>query len=381
MAAQGERSGQLIGRAFVHPSFDYLFIGGGLSLLVTVMVIMFRGTAEFLDDTTLPYFILFSNSAHFAASTVRLYTKPDACKTRPFVTMGLPLVTLLLLTVCIFQAGRLGPTVQAIYLTWSPYHYAAQAYGLAVMYCYRSGCQLSGKEKNALWFISMVPFLYAFLTGSDVGIDWILPQTVLTQPVTDDFRRISSHVLVVLAFLTPLLLFVRVWRSHGRPLPIISLLVLFSNGIWWLVLSSLNAFAWATIFHGIQYLAIVMIIHVKDHMAQESNTHGMLFHVLWFYAVCLLLGYSLFNILPLSYMFVGFGRVESVLLVVATINIHHFIVDGYIWRLKKADTNRRVVERDIIVGLRGVIVGLKGTIVDLAGTIVDLTGIIVGLKG
>ena len=344
MAALRERSGQLIGRAFVHPSFDYLLIGGGLSLLATVMLIMFRGTVDLLDSTTLPYFILVSNSAHFAASTVRLYTKPDAYNSRPFVTMGLPLVTLLLLTVCIFQAGRLGPALTALYLTWSPYHYAAQTYGLAVMYCYRSGCQLSGREKNALWFISMIPFLYAFLTGSGVGIDWILPQTVLNQSLTDDFLRSSSHVLTVLAFLTPLLLFVRVWRNHGRPLPIISLLVLFSNGIWWVLLPSLDAFAWATIFHGIQYLAIVMIFHVKDHMARDGNTHGKLFHVLWFYGVCLLLGYSLFNVLPLAYLFVGFGRVESILLVVATINIHHFIVDGYIWRLKKADSNRRVVD-------------------------------------
>lgn len=347
MAAQRERSGQLIGRAFVHPAFDYLLIGGGLSLFVTAMVLILRDRAELLDDTTLPYFILLSNSAHFAASTVRLYTKPDAYKTRPFVTMGLPLVTLLLLTVCVFQAGRLGPAVQALYLTWSPYHYAAQAYGLAVMYCYRSGCQISGGEKNALWLISMVPFAYAFLTGSGVGIDWILPRTVLNLPVTDDIRRVLSSGLVLLAFSTPLALLAKVWRSHGRPLPLISLLVVFSNGIWWLVLSSLNAFAWATIFHGIQYLAIVMIFHVKDHMAREGNTHGKLYHGLWFYAVCLLLGYSLFNVLPLAFILAGFGRVESILLVVATINIHHFIVDGYIWRLKRSDSNRQVVDSGV----------------------------------
>ncbi len=344
MAALSERSGPLVGRAFVHPTFDYLLVGGGLSLLVTATVIMVPRTAGLLDSVTLPYFILFSNSAHFAASTVRLYTKPDARTSRPFVTMGLPLVTLLLMSVCIFRAARLGPSLQALYLTWSPYHYAAQAYGLAVMYCYRSGCQLSGREKNTLWSISMIPFLYAFLTGSGVGIDWVLPQNVLNQPLTDDIRRISSHVLAVLAFLTPLLLFIRVWRSHGRPLPIISLLVLFSNGIWWLVLSSLDAFAWATIFHGIQYLAIVIIFHVKDHMVRDGNTHGAFYHILWFYGACLMLGYSLFNVLPLAYRFAGFGRVESVMLVVATINIHHFIVDGYIWRLKKADSNRRVVD-------------------------------------
>jgi hypothetical protein len=36
--------------------------------------------------------------------------------------------------------------------------------------------------------------------------------------------------------------------------------------------------------------------------------------------------------------------VESVLLVVAAINIHHFIVDAYIWRLKPGDRNRQIVE-------------------------------------
>jgi len=344
MSEIGERSGHLTGRMFVHPAFDYLLIGGGLSLLVTAAVLLLPGTAGLLNANTLPYFILVSNSAHFAASTVRLYTKPDAWESRPFVTMGLPLVTLLVLTLCMFQAGRIGSTIQALYLTWSPYHYAAQAYGLAVMYSYRSGCSLSGSEKNALWWTSMLPFLYAFLTGSGVGIDWLLPQSILDLSVTDSFRRITSLGIFALAFATPLLLFARIWKSHGRPLPMISLLVLVSNGIWWLVLSSVNAFAWATIFHGLQYLAIVMIFHVKDHVARADNVHGTLYHVVWFYGVCLLLGYSLFNVLPQAFLFAGFGRVESVLLVVATINIHHFIVDGYIWRLKKTDSNRQVVD-------------------------------------
>ncbi len=64
----------------------------------------------------------------------------------------------------------------------------------------------------------------------------------------------------------------------------------------------------------------------------------------WFYVVCLLLGYGLFNSLPLAYVVVGFGPVEAVLLVAAAINIHHFVVDAYIWRLKKDAGNRRVVE-------------------------------------
>ena len=61
----------------------------------------------------------------------------------------------------------------------------------------------------------------------------------------------------------------------------------------------------------------------------------------------LLLGYGLFNCLPQAYIWSGFGQVESVLLVVAAINLHHFIVDGYIWKLGRGDSNRRVVESDL----------------------------------
>jgi hypothetical protein len=44
------------------------------------------------------------------------------------------------------------------------------------------------------------------------------------------------------------------------------------------------------------------------------------------------LGYALFYCWPYAFRMVGFGQAESMLLVIATINVHHFIVDRYIWR-------------------------------------------------
>ncbi len=335
---------KLTGRTFVHPLFDYMLIGGGLSLLTTAAVLMTPRTGTLLTASTLPYFILLSNSAHFAASTVRLYTKPGAYSTMPFATMALPLVTLAVLTLCMFEAGRLGPHLQSLFLTWSPYHYAAQAYGLAVMYCYRSGCLLSARDKSQLWWISMLPFFYAFLKGNAVGFDWLMPREILTLSLVQDVRSVLGVVLMVLAFGTPVVYFAKSWRSRGSPLPLISMLLVFSNGIWWFLLIYLDAFIWATIFHGIQYLAIVIIFHLRDQMGRSENRHGRAYHVAWFYLASLALGYGLFNVLPLAFILVGFGKLESVLLVVATINIHHFIVDGYIWRLKKSDGNRRIVD-------------------------------------
>ena len=46
---------------------------------------------------------------------------------------------------------------------------------------------------------------------------------------------------------------------------------------------------------------------------------------------------------------IGFGAVESFLLFGAAINIHHFIVDAFIWKLRKGTDNRRIVDKGALV--------------------------------
>ncbi|MEQ9411591.1 MAG: hypothetical protein RIK87_28010 [Fuerstiella sp.] len=350
--ANGSTSGPagLTGRCFVHPVFDYLLIGGGLSLIVIPAVYLFGGPPVMADFAILPWFILLSNSAHFAASTVRLYTKPGSRETLPFLTMAFPIVTLGVLTLCIFEAEVVGRYVQLIYLSWSPYHYAAQAYGLAVMYCVRSGCELSSSQKKFLWWIALLPFLKVLLTGTSKHLaSWHLPESLMWGDT--DWRawvNASTQILGVLAMALPLVLFGIIWRKNRGIAPLISLLVILTNGVWFVVFPLIDGFVWTTIFHGIQYLAIVMIFHVRDRMADSDNSHGVVYHVAWFYGMCVILGYALFNCLPFGYQLLGFGVAESVLLVIAAINIHHFIVDGYIWKLGRGDANRRVVDTAVI---------------------------------
>jgi len=341
---------QLKGRAFVSPLFDYLLIGGGLSLVVSAIVFT-RPDRPLVAITTLPLFILLSNSAHFASSTVRLYTKPGSFQAMPFLTMMLPVVMLVVLTACIQWAQTCGPHLQSLYLTWSPYHYAAQAYGLAVMYSYRSGCHLNVSEKRLLWWTCMLPFFYVVLYGREGGLHWLI-QILISEQGLDYFSwspvlNAFSAVLAQIGFLVPFLVFFKIARGERGTLPAISMLVIVANGVWWYFLPTINAFAWATIFHGVQYLAIVIIFHLKDQMARSDNRRGRVYHVLTFYGASLLLGYGLFQCLPGAYQFFGFGVMESYLLVVAAINVHHFIVDAYVWRLGKSDTNRRIVEGEV----------------------------------
>jgi hypothetical protein len=342
-AAPGLRAA-LLGRTFRSPAFDYLLIGGGLSLIGFVWLALHPELDARIDHRMLMTLLLVTTCTHFGASTVRLYSMPGSARSWPVLTTVFPLVTLAVLTLCISQAALLGYAFQALYFTWSPYHYAAQTYGLALMYAYRSGCTLAEGERRWLRAACLAPFAYAFLTRGQSGLDWLAPQALKAVPAFEAVRYSAQALLGPLVFAGPLLVYIALWRRRGRPLPLISLLAMLSNGVWWTAFVFFKAFVWATMAHGVQYLAIVMLFHVKDRAAQPGDRHGAVYHALWFYGMSFALAYALFDALPLAYVAAGFGRVESMLMVVAAINVHHFIVDAFIWRFSKGGRNRVIVD-------------------------------------
>jgi len=335
-----------VGRTFVNPAFDYLFIGGGLSLLLAAALAAWgTGTVSALFGSSMLLIVFGGNLAHFAASTVRLYTKPGAFRDFPFLTMGLPVVTLAVLALVMRFADVLGAHLMTLYYTWSPYHYAAQAYGLAMMYAYRSGSNPGDGERMMLRVACIAPFLYAFVKGPVAGLDWFVPPSILSEPLFVEARLWLGRTLGFLTLILPAGVYVASLR-RGVPLPLISLLVMVANATWWTAFFYLQAFAWATVFHGLQYMAIVAIFHVRERLQMPGNRRGAAFHAGAFYAACLGLAYFLFYVWPYAFVAAGFGMAESVLLIIAAVNVHHFIVDAYIWRLRR-DPNYRIVTEGV----------------------------------
>jgi hypothetical protein len=344
LASTAPRSHPLVGQSFLHPIFDYAIVGGVLSLALVPVIVSYPEATVRLTSSYLPALLLLTSSAHFAASTLRLYTKPGAREDLRFLTMLLPGIAMAVLLLALMSPAMVGAQLQALYLTWSPYHYAAQAFGLAVMYCYRSRCEMTAGDKRALWCIAMLPFVRAFLGGANSGLGWFVPrETIMRIALLPDVLDIFLHGLTVLTFVLPIWFVADRWLRKRAPVPLITLSLLLANGIWWVVLDYVDAFVWATIFHGVQYLAITAIFHVKDRCAEPTNTRSPRYHAVWFYGVSVALGYALFYCWPYAYVLAGFGVAESMLLVIAVINIHHFIVDRYIWRLGGDRKNYRHV--------------------------------------
>jgi len=334
----------VLGRPFLSPATDLLVIGGGLSLLFSFAIVATGGSGSpmmAVVGPAFPFVLFLVSMTHFSASTVRLYSKPNAYRDFPFLTMGLPLATLLLLSLAVRFAEVVGHHLMNLYLTWSPYHYAAQAYGLALLYCYRSGVVVGDRDRLLFRLACLAPFLYAFVMGSTAGLEWFVPKTLLLQEPLATLRAGLEWLLGGAALLLPLFMFLRSLR-RGSVLPLITVLVMVSNAAWWTLFFYYDAFGWATVFHGLQYLAIVAVVHVKDHVAPQAAAGAAWRQALAFYGACVVLAYLLFKAWPYAFVAAGFGLAESMLLVTAVINLHHFVVDMFIWRLR-SDPGYRAV--------------------------------------
>ena len=164
------------------------------------------------------------------------------------------------------------------------------------MYSYRSGCMLSPFNKQAMWWVCMLPFFYAFVMGNESGLQWFTTESMQNSALFHSAVNSSGQVLRFLAYVLPFVFFVVVAASKSGPMPLICLLTIVTNGIWWILLPTRDAFVWATVFHGIQYMAIVVVFHMQDQVSRPTNRHGPLYHVVWFYAASVMLGYALFSV-------------------------------------------------------------------------------------
>ena len=131
-----------------------------------------------------------------------------------------------------------------------------------------------------------------------------------------------------------------------RGLPFLALALVLVNTLWMTAFSFFDAVVWATVAHSVQYLLVIVHAHANDAARQQAaNVDGPVrsnrYHIATFYGLSLSLGIPLFVVMPWVIMQGGalfgqeWGYAHCYVMVIATLNLHHFIVDGYIWRSPK----------------------------------------------
>ena len=105
----------------------------------------------------------FFNYPHYMATLYRAYhTSEDFRKYRIFTVHITGLIVLTLILSHFWY--RALPWLFTIYLTWSPWHYSGQNYGLFMMFARRAGAKPSENERQSLYSAFLCSYLILFLT-------------------------------------------------------------------------------------------------------------------------------------------------------------------------------------------------------------------------
>jgi tetratricopeptide (TPR) repeat protein len=282
---------------------------------------------------------LFFNYPHYMATIYRAYHRvEDFQKYRVFTvyTTGLILLTGLLSH---FWLGVL-PFIFTLYLTWSPWHYSGQNYGLFMMFARRAGATIQRDERLALYSTFIISYVILFLGFHSGPSPDPLFISLGVPAIVARWGQIGlgAVFLVLSAYGLRGLLRVAEWRK------LIPCFTLFSSQFLWFLLPTAMALikGWEipqsrystgvlAVMHSAQYLWITSYYARREVTGEQGRSWRP-----WaYFAVLIAGGIALFVPGPwLASRVFHHDFTASFLIFTALVNLHHFILDGAIWKLR-----------------------------------------------
>ena len=282
---------------------------------------------------------LLFNYPHYMATVYRAYhTRSEFARYRIFTLHLTALLAIVGIASHVWSA--IVPWIFTVYVTWSPWHYTGQNFGLLMMYARRNGAAPTTLERRALYVSFLSSYLLLFIGFHTGPSSDPLIRSLGLPLLFSELARVALLVLfVVPGFFGLARLAVRVPASA-----MLAPLTLFATQFMWFVAPAV--IEWVTdirlsqaryssgvlaIMHSAQYLWVTSYYARREADAESGGTWRP-----WAYAGTLVAGgIALFVPGPwlASYLFRS-DFTTSVLVFTAIVNIHHFILDGAIWKLR-----------------------------------------------
>ncbi|HXW61779.1 MAG TPA: tetratricopeptide repeat protein [Candidatus Acidoferrales bacterium] len=294
------------------------------------------------------------NYPHFMATIYRAYHTRDSFEKYKIFTLH---VTLLVVLTGVFLHAwpRLLPWVFTLYICWSPWHYTGQNYGLLMMFARRSGAVVARSEQRwirAAFVASYWMLLASFETAG--SSDRLVLSMGLPARFTLWLRLGLGALFAVFVFLgfRPLV------AKSSLSAVAAPILLAFTQFLWFVLPTLLElrstyqipqtqySSGILAVLHSAQYLWVTSYYQQREAKAAGQSEWRMVGYFLTLIAG----GIALFIPGPwlVSYL-LRFDFTTSLLIFTALVNIHHFILDGAVWKLRDS----RVAELLLDKGRRG----------------------------
>ena len=323
---------------FVSLPVDLTFMGG-FSLLAYFLLKSYGGTTRSEWAWTLAgYLVWVVNWPHFSATSFRLYGSRAHLRQYPVTAFVTPFVVGAGVLGSFASPALIAPYFIKFFLIWSPYHFSGQTIGVSLLYARRGGWTVGTVQRNAL-----SAFVYGtFLLGSvraEVGLStgqyfglaypsFGLPPSVAA--AVESFVWVAGIVLA-------LSILGRASKEKKAP-PLLFLVPAIVQYVWFVAGTRIpNYVEFVPCFHSLQYMLIAWSMNLKD-KADRTSTVATRSYVtresIRWYVVNVVGGAILFSLMPTIAKGFGISVPLADAVVIAGVQIHHFFVDGVIWKLR-----------------------------------------------
>ncbi len=325
---------------FLHPAADFALAGGLSIAMAGAMAAFYAPTRTEAVIVIAAQLLWVCNWPHFAATSHRLYHRWDNIRQYPLTALFIPWVILAVAAWSIASPDLVAPAFVKLYFLWSPYHFAGQTVGVTALYLRRAGVEVRPWERRAYGAAIYSSFLFLVLRSESgerlmqfYGISFPslgLPAWVATAGL------VYTHV----AFAALGVCYVRWCRRAGRIVPPIVLVPALAQQTWFVwSLGVVSFLEFVPFFHSLQYLLVAWSMQLKekkDRTGRAGSAGYVWGETVRWYALNVAGGAVLFWVLPRA-VAAGAGVELAVAMGVlsAAVQVHHFFVDGVIWKLKR----------------------------------------------
>ncbi|MGZ3649938.1 MAG: hypothetical protein ACXVCS_13835 [Bdellovibrionota bacterium] len=322
---------------FVNPAVDAFFVGGASILCFLFFRVAFTGYgATQVSDLSLTLATVFSwigNWPHFSATNYRLYESRANVRQFRLTAVLIPVVIAIATAACFVYPVSFAPYFVKLFILWSPYHFSAQTLGITLIYARRCELRISPLARRALAGFFFSSFLVAYATTENTlstGFIYAMtyPNLRLPQSTPLVFEVAMYASLAVLAYeVLPAL-------HTSKRFPWIFFLPIVTQFLWFVYgAENLSFQLLVPFFHALQYLLIAWSIHI--HSRGTATLFQHLFGSARWFAGNVLIGGFLFFGLPHLLALRGWPLDYAVVIIAAGVSLHHYFVDGVIWKLKQ----------------------------------------------
>jgi hypothetical protein len=236
----------------------------------------------------------------------------------------------------VWQPEWVAPYFIVVFLIWSPFHYSGQTIGITMLYARRGSFQMGRWQRLALSAFVYSTFIVSLTHSSNLSpmIRYGVTIPVIHVPTWFDAMMIAVMCLGATVFIY---FIYEWWRSQRRLPPLIIFLPAIAQFIWFLPgRQTAMFFEFIPMFHSLQYLYIAWAMQIGLRIGHPSKveSRSILNETLRWALSNYIGGLLLFIALPWMLFWIHLPLVLTAGIVIAAVNIHHFFVDGVIWKLR-----------------------------------------------